>query len=46
MKTISMTDVNKYLPDYLQITASTFTSINIDMSSAPVVDIVIKNYIL
>lgn len=42
MKTISMTDVNKYLPDYLQITGSTFTSINIDMSSAPVVDIVIK----
>ena len=42
MKTINMTDVNKYLPDYLQMTASTFTLMNIDMSSAPTVDIVIK----
>ena len=40
--TIDMTDVNKYLPDYLKIDNSTFTSLNIDMSSAPVIDIVIK----
>ena len=40
--TISMTDVNKYLPDYLKIDNSTFTSLNIDMSSAPIIDIVVK----
>ena len=40
--TIDMTDVNKYLPDYLKIDNSTFTSLNIDINSAPIIDIVVK----
>ena len=42
IKTINMTDVNKYLPSNIKIDNSTFSSINIDMSSAPVIDIIVK----
>ena len=41
-KTINMIDVNKYLPNYLKIDSTTFTSMSIDMNSAPIIDIIIK----
>lgn len=42
IKTISMTDVNRYLPDNMQINDNTFTQLDIDISSAPIIDIIIK----